>query len=96
MAMIATLWARRVADGDHKIEDVPPGLRADVKSALNMIRAAEQLGDDKKSVGVSAIDQLADALKQRTSAGEDIRQIIRSLDLSDADKWELERRVKEG
>lgn len=65
---IVNLWARRVAKADRVLDDVPPALRTEVKAALNMICAAEQLGDGEQDTRVSPLDQLTSALKQRASA----------------------------
>lgn len=38
---------------------------------------------------------LVESIRRRVTAGEDLRKIIGSLDLSDSEKWALEATVKE-
>lgn len=42
------------------------------------------------------IENLAEMVKKRVAAGENLRKIISGLSLADEEKWELEKRVKEG
>ena len=48
------------------------------------------------SFAKSSVDDLVSMIKSRIDSGEKLRTIISGLNLTDDEKWELERMVKEG
>ena len=44
----------------------------------------------------NTVESLVDAVNERMAAGENVRTIIAGLHLTDEEKWELEKKVKEG
>ena len=40
--------------------------------------------------------EVVECIRKRMAAGEDLRDIIDEMNLSDSEKWALEKRVKEG
>jgi len=49
-----------------------------------------------KSAAVVTVENLVALVKKRVAAGENLRTVISGMNLTDEEKWELERKVKEG
>ena len=49
-----------------------------------------------RSTNDGMIENLAEMVKKRVASGENLRTIISGLSLTDEEKWELEKKVKEG
>ena len=73
------------------IDDVPELLRSRVRELLGEMKEAPQTLSEEAN-----LDELARTIRARVAAGEDLRTIISALDLTDEEKWELEKNVKEG
>lgn len=71
---------------------VPQGLVAAHEIPEDAVLTRMETSDS----GLTVNSDLVEIIRARVSAGENLRTIISSLDLTDEDKWELERMVKEG
>lgn len=49
-----------------------------------------------ESAAVVTVENLVALVKKRVATGENLRTVISGMNLTDEEKWELERRVKEG
>lgn len=93
---MARLYAdviRKSSSTGKTINDVPEELKESVSSILN------NRGDSTLLIPqnpVTDLDALVVEIRHRVAAGENLRSIIAGMDLTDEEKWELERRVKEG
>lgn len=92
---IASVYAeviRKTKTTGKTIEDVPEGLKEEVLKLLENMTYEER----KTAETSMNMDELVRVVRTRVAAGENLRAIINSLDLTDEEKWELERKVKEG
>ena len=91
MARIYAEVIRKTATTGKTIDDVPENLREEVRAILG------QMEEPIQAVSAEVnLDELARTVRLRVAAGEDLRTIISALDLTDEEKWELEKKVKEG
>ena len=49
-----------------------------------------------ESAAVVTVENLVALVKKRVATGENLRTVISGMNLTDEEKWELEKRVKEG
>lgn len=85
------VYCNLIKSGKWTINDVPEKWRYEVKVLLNKEGKSTQ-----DSTTVESLDDLALKIRLRVKAGEDLRAIINSMNLTDKEKWELENKVKEG
>lgn len=76
----------------HEERSVPYGLVAAHEIPEDAVLTRMETSDSGPTVN----SELVEIIRARVAAGENLRTIISSLDLTDEEKWELERMVKEG
>lgn len=95
MAMLYADVIRKSSSTGKTINDVPEVLKESVSSILKN-RDDNTLLIPQNSVSNLDTDALVMEIRQRVASGENLRTIIADMDLTDEEKWELEKRVKEG
>lgn len=92
MAKVYADVIRKTKTTGKTIDDVPEALKAEVLELLGNMAYEEQKTVEKRV----ELDALASVIRTRVAEGENLRAIIGSLNLTDEEKWELEKKVKEG